>query len=71
MLAIAVALLGFAGGIDLLSPDDWKAIAQKWSLPSTADNERCIALIMGGFFMFMAAVRFLHSYGPVKRPVAS
>ena len=59
MLAFAVALLGYAGGIDVQSVADWQQLAQKWSLPRIADNERCFALLTGGIFTVLAGVRFV------------
>lgn len=59
LLTIAAALLGIAGGIDVWSAADWQDVGQKWSLPSTADNGRCITLLLGGIFAFLAVVRML------------
>jgi len=59
VLALGIALLAFAGGIDVKSVADWQHIAQKWALPKVADNERCLALLLGGIMVFLAGVRFI------------
>ncbi len=63
LLAVAVVLLSFAGGINVMSPAGWKGIASNWALPSKEDNERCIALLLGGMFVLMSLVRLLRA-GP-------
>jgi hypothetical protein len=68
MLVIAVAFLGYAGGLDILSIADWKSVATTWSVPPTAENERCLALLLGVVFGFLALVRIISSSRPVSAP---
>ncbi|MFZ4808704.1 MAG: hypothetical protein ACOYLQ_15730 [Hyphomicrobiaceae bacterium] len=69
LLVLAAPFLGFAGGIDVRSVADWQAVAQKWALPSVAENERCIALLSGGFLVVLAVLRLL-TPGPRSLPTA-
>lgn len=60
----AAALIGAAGGIEILSVADWKSIAQKWAMPSVTDNERCIMLLTGAIVALLAVARVL---SPMER----
>jgi hypothetical protein len=59
MLIVAIVLFGFAGGIDVWSAADWQHVAQKWSLPTPAQNERCFALLVGILAIILSGARFI------------
>lgn len=71
LLAVSAALVGGAGGIDLLSTADWQAITQKWHLPPAADNARGLLLLTGLLMLLLAVVRLATSpqrnSGPAKQ----
>jgi hypothetical protein len=64
----AAALIGWAGGLQILSPSDWQHIAQKWALPPVTENERCLTLLTGGIVAFLAVARLL---SPMQQKSAS
>jgi hypothetical protein len=61
LLVASAALVGGAGGIDLLSATDWQAISEKWRLPPEADNGRRLLLLTGLLMLLLAVVRLATS----------
>lgn len=61
LLVFAAALVGSAGGIDLLSIADWQALTRKWQLPPEADNGRRLLLLTGCLVLVLAVVRLANS----------
>jgi hypothetical protein len=58
-LAVAVVLLAYAGGIDVRSLEEWRSVAQHWTLPSKDDSERGIVLVLGLLAALLALVRLI------------
>jgi hypothetical protein len=61
LLLIAVVLIGYAGGLNILSVDDWLAIDRIWAPPEGEQLDRVAALIFGGV---LGAYGFRFLFGP-------
>lgn len=59
LLVIAATLLGYAGGIDMLSTSAVQNIANQWTLPSKDENERSIVLLLAVLVALLAIVRLI------------
>jgi hypothetical protein len=64
LLIGAAALIGSAGGLQILSASDWQQVAQKWALPPASENERCLTLLTGAIVAFLAVARLLSPMPP-------
>lgn len=59
LIVPAALLIAYAGGADVLSPASWAMLPKTWALPSTDQNERCLAMLAGMLVLLMSLARLL------------